>query len=75
MTCRSALILLVILPFGVGYALGPKSIERTHAPYTAAVQRVEEEQFLRNIVRIRYLESPTGLNIASIAAQYDTLPM
>lgn len=54
-----------------GCAFGPKAIERSHGKYGAAVQRVEEEQFLKNIVRLRYCETPRNLDVAAIAAQYE----
>jgi len=54
-----------------GCALGPKAIEQTHGRYAEAVQRVEEEQFLTNVVRLRYTEASTEIAVASIAAQYE----
>lgn len=64
------LLLLASLGTG-GCSFGPRAIERTHSQYAGAVQRVEEEQLLRNIVRLRYAESPTDLNVTAIAAQYE----
>jgi hypothetical protein len=46
-------------------------LEKTHGRYNEAVRRVDEEQLLRNIVRMRYNESPLDLNVSSIAAQYE----
>jgi hypothetical protein len=46
-------------------------LEKTHGRYNEAVRRVDEEQFLRNIVRMRYNETPLELNVSSIAAQYE----
>jgi hypothetical protein len=54
-----------------GCAFGPKAIEKTHGRYATAVQRVEEEQFLKNVVRLRYVEGPRNLDVAAIAAQYE----
>ncbi len=70
MVARSAAALLA-LAAGPGCALGPRAIERTHGQYAAAVGRVEEEQFLANIVRLRYLEAPRNLDVSAIAAQYE----
>jgi hypothetical protein len=56
---------------GGGCAFGPKVLEKTHGRYNEAVRRVDEEQFLRNIVRMRYNETPLDLNVSSIAAQYE----
>jgi hypothetical protein len=54
-----------------GCAFGPKALERSHGLYNDAVHRVEEEELLRNIVRLRYNETPLHLNVNSIAAQYE----
>ncbi len=54
-----------------GCAFGPRILEKTHGRYNEAVRRVDEEQFLLNIVRMRYNESPLELNVSSIAAQYE----
>lgn len=56
---------------GGGCAFGPKVLEKTHGRYNEAVRRVEDEQLLRNLVRMRYNETPLDLNVSSIAAQYE----
>lgn len=68
---RFSLLAVLLGACGSGCALGPKAIERTHGKYAAAVQRVEEEQFLSNVVRLRYVETPTELAVSSIATQYE----
>lgn len=60
---------ITLLGLGAGCALGPKSIETTHGLYAAAVQRVEEEQLLTDLVRLRYTEASTDLSVSSIANQ------
>ena len=54
-----------------GCAFGPRVLEKTHGRYNEAVRRVDEEQLLRNLVRMRYNETPLDLNVSSIAAQYE----
>jgi hypothetical protein len=54
-----------------GCVFGPKVLERTHGPYDEAVRHVYEEELLRNIVHLRYTESPSALDVSSIAAQYE----
>jgi hypothetical protein len=56
---------------GGGCAFGPRVLERSHGRYNEAVRRVDEEQLLRNLIHVRYDESPLNLNVASIAAQYE----
>ena len=46
-------------------------LESSVGPYNAAVTRVSEEQLLLNVVRLRYNDNPTRLDVASIAAQYE----
>jgi hypothetical protein len=46
-------------------------LEKTHGRYNEAVRRVDEEQLLRNIVRLRYNETSLELNVSSIASQYE----
>ncbi len=64
-------LLALLLGTCAGCAFGPKAIERTHGRYASAVQRVDEEQLLKNIVRLRYVEAPQNLDVAAIAAQYE----
>jgi hypothetical protein len=54
-----------------GCGFGPMVLEKTHARFNEAVRRVDEEQLLRNLVRIRYNETPLKLGVSSIAAQYE----
>jgi hypothetical protein len=54
-----------------GCAFGPRMLEQTHGRYNEAVRCVYEEQLLRNIVHMRYNESPWELNVSAIAAQYE----
>jgi hypothetical protein len=46
-------------------------LEKTHGRYNEAIRRVDEEQLLRNIVRLRYNETPLDLRVSSVAAQYE----
>ncbi len=52
-------------------AFGPIALERTHSRYNESIRRVNEEQLLLNLVRVRYNESPFKLSVSSIAAQYE----
>jgi hypothetical protein len=61
----------LLLAMTGGCSFGPRALERTHGQYNEAVHEVEEEQLLRNLVRLRYKESPLALNVTSIAAQYE----
>jgi hypothetical protein len=65
------LICALSLGLAGGCAFGPKALECSHARYNEAVRLVSEEQLLRNIVHLRYTETPLDLAVASIAAQYE----
>lgn len=52
-----------------GCNLGPRTLEDTRLPYNEAVKRTTEAQLLLNIVRLRYLDSPSSLAITTIADQ------
>jgi hypothetical protein len=67
----SALVWGLVLAMTGGCSFGPHALERTHGPYNEAVRQAEEEQLLRNLVRLRYNEPPLALNVTSIAAQYE----
>jgi hypothetical protein len=46
-------------------------LEKTHGRYNEAVRLVEEEELLRNLVHMRYHETPLNLNVNSITTQYE----
>ena len=54
-----------------GCAFGPCVLERSFGPYYESVRHTDEEELLRNLVHIRYNESPGDLNVSSVAAQYE----
>lgn len=54
-----------------GCTIGPKVIEQSHGRYSEAIQRVEEEQFLGQVVRLRYSEATTEVAVAAIASQHE----
>jgi hypothetical protein len=68
-----AVLLAALFPLLVagGCSFGPRALERTHGPYNESVHRVEEEELLLNVVRLRYNETPLHLKVDSIAAQYE----
>jgi hypothetical protein len=53
-----------------GCSLGPRVLELSHGPYNEAIRNVDEEEFLRNLVHIRYNAPRIHLNVSSITAQY-----
>ena len=53
-----------------GCTLGPSSVQRDRVSYGEALAQSTREELLRNIVRLRYLESPAFLNVASVVTSY-----
>jgi hypothetical protein len=46
-------------------------LEHTHGRYYESFREVHEQEFLRNLVHLRYNEYPFALNVSSVAAQYE----
>ena len=66
-------ILIVVFLAGCR-SIGPKEIELDRNPYNDAVITTEDEQLLRNIVRLRYLQPISFLKINNITASYTFNP-
>lgn len=63
--------MLMLLPLLSGCVLGPTALRKTHGRYHDAVKQVQDEALLRNLVRLRYTEALSTLDIASITAQFE----
>lgn len=55
----------------LGCGFGPRSLVQTRIAYNEAVKTTSEEQFLLNIVRLRYTNTPSSLAISNIADQQE----
>jgi hypothetical protein len=53
--------------------IGPRSLRQTRLQYNEVVKVSSEEEMLLNIVRLRYVDTPSSLQVSSIAAQYELL--
>jgi hypothetical protein len=62
---------LVLVPLLSGCAFGPRVLESSHGRYQESIKQVQDEEFLRNLVHMRYTESYNHLDVASITAQYE----
>ena len=51
--------------------LGPQSLQDTRLRYNEVVKVTTEEQLLLNIVRLRYTDTPSSLQVSAIAAQFE----
>jgi hypothetical protein len=54
-----------------GCLFGPHTLEKSHGEYNEAFRRVDSEELLLNIVRLRYNDSPAEVEVSAIAAQYE----
>jgi len=69
-----ASLLIVVLFWTIaslGCGFGPRSLVQTRLAYNEAVKTTSEEQFLLNIVRLRYTNTPSSLAISNIADQQE----
>jgi hypothetical protein len=60
--------LLVLVPAG---CIGPRSLELTRLRYDQAVHETTDQQWLRNIVRLRYGDLPSFMDVAAITSQFE----
>jgi hypothetical protein len=61
------LLIVAVLPG----CIGPRSLELTRLRYDQAVHETGEQQWLRNIVRLRYGELPSFLDVSAITSQFE----
>lgn len=58
------------LIFLSGCSIGPQTVSRDRVSYGDALANSTREELLKNIVRVRYMESPVFLTISSVVNQY-----
>jgi hypothetical protein len=63
--------LFALVPLVSGCSFGPLVLEKSHGRFQESVKRVQDEEFLRNIVKLRYTEGYNNLDVASITAQFE----
>ena len=63
-----AVVTLLVTGLPACRSLGPRSVSHDHGNYGAAISRSSNEQFLQNLVRLRYRESPYFLEVGSVTA-------
>ncbi|VTR95376.1 Uncharacterized protein OS=Singulisphaera acidiphila (strain ATCC BAA-1392 / DSM 18658 / VKM B-2454 / MOB10) GN=Sinac_6171 PE=4 SV=1 [Gemmata massiliana] len=54
-----------------GCSIGPRALPSDRIRYNEAVKVSGEEQLLLNIVRLRYIDTPSSLAVSSLADQYE----
>jgi hypothetical protein len=66
-----ARLALALAPLISGCSFGPLVLEKSHGRFQESVKQVQDEEFLRNIVKLRYTEGYNNLDVASITAQFE----
>jgi len=64
-----SLLILAFLTTASG-CLGPLAIRHSRAKYNAAIQRTSDEQLLLNLVRLRYRDTPSFIELSSLSTQF-----
>lgn len=67
----SVVLALLMLSAMVGCTIGPRSLSNSRIHYNEAVKTTSEQQLLLNIVRLRYIDTPSSLSISNIADQQE----
>ncbi|MEC7356233.1 MAG: hypothetical protein VYE53_13915, partial [Planctomycetota bacterium] len=65
----SAISLLLCLIPASG-CLGPRALKHSRAKYNDAIQRSADEQLLLNLVRLRYRDTPSFIELSSLSTQF-----
>lgn len=68
---RLVVLGLPLLALLLSGCVGPRGLELTRLRYDQAVSDTTEQQWLRNIVRLRYGEMPSMLDVAAITSQFE----
>ncbi len=65
-----SLSLVALVCAATGCQLGPTALRIGHAAYGDAVRKINDEQMLLNLVRLRYRDTPVWLDVTSISTQF-----
>ncbi len=63
------LLTLALCPTAIG-CLGPIALQRSRIKYNEAIQRTADEQLLLNVVRLRYRDTPSFMELSSLSTQF-----
>jgi hypothetical protein len=63
-------VLALVFAFAGCQSMGPGTIQRDRIDYGGAIADSWKEQTLLNIIRLRYFDTPTFLDVASVVSSY-----
>ncbi len=63
--------LICIVATGCGIKVGPRNVRQDSVYYNEAIQTGADRQLLLNIVRLRYRDTPSFLDVGVVSASYD----
>ena len=66
LTLLGLLLMAWILPG----CLGPRALRHSRVKYNDAIQRSADEQLLLNLVRLRYRDTPSFIELSSLSTQF-----
>lgn len=70
MPVTRVVVLLGLVFSASGCNLGVRGLQRDYSAFSDTIRQLEDEQLLTNLLRIRYVETPIFLQIASITTTY-----
>ena len=68
--CSAVALLLACLPLGGCFGIGPERLSRDEIDFSRALAISDNQQTLLNIVRLRYAEAPTFLDLTQVISGY-----
>lgn len=66
--------ILALLAVGLtiaAYGIGAPAVQRDHFDYNMAIAQSWKDQMLLNVVKLRYVDTPAFLDVASVISQYE----
>jgi hypothetical protein len=68
-TLTAPLLLLCLIL--VGCTIGPRQLKGNRLSYNVSIQKSNNEELLLNLVRLRYMEIPSFMQVSSVASSFE----
>ena len=63
-------VLISVLLFAGCTGIGPPTVDRDRFDYVSAISESWKRQTLLNLIKVRYLDAPVFMDVASVISQY-----